>query len=458
MNFIFNNSFYMDWAVENQLLFQDPATPMMNGIVDLHHYVMFFLILVCIFVGIVLYSVYDLFILQYNPYSLLNQVNTGFEKSFFNTIKKEEDRNFINAIYWNSLWTKIASTNEAVYSKQFNIDNNNLSFIISTDSSKYSDKEFTIILVENSENNVLESTIIDNLSTDSSFITSLYLKSQGWTKTLPKNLLETSIKTLTENLGGNKLTLKSSKEAIAVFNTYHLNLYYWLHIYLNTRSGLYRFAHNTFIEVVWTLIPTLILICIGVPSFILLYAMDEIIEPDFVIKCIGHQWYWSYEIEYPEFIGVKSDNNLGILTIADSDNFKTLFFYNTFKDVYSTNSLSDLKWGYINFDSNLKVESELTVGTPRLLEVDNALIIPAKTHIDLLVTANDVLHCWTVPSFGLKLDAVPGRLNHANLFVEREGVFYGQCSEICGVNHGFMPIKVVAVNLKDFFKYVGTAN
>lgn len=181
-------------------------------------------------------------------------------------------------------------------------------------------------------------------------------------------------------------------------------------------------VHGTVIEIVWTIIPALILMVIAVPSFALLYSVDEVVDPSLTVKIVGHQWYWSYE--YSDYV-------------ADAEG----------ADMEEED-------GVLSFDSYMLPEDELTTGDLRLLEVDNRMVIPVDTHIRLVVTAADVLHCWTVPSFGVKMDACPGRLNQASLFVERPGVFYGQCSEICGVNHGFMPIAVEVVSMKDYLAWV----
>ena len=144
--------------------------------------------------------------------------------------------------------------------------------------------------------------------------------------------------------------------------------------------------------------------------------MDEIIDPALTIKVIGRQWYWGYEYsDYATFDG-KS----------------------------------------IEFDSYLVPEEELQTGDLRLLEVDNRVIVPVNTHVRVIVTAADVLHCWAVPSLGVKLDGVPGRLNQTSFLANREGVYYGNCSEICGVNHGFMPIVVEAVKLENYCAYIDT--
>lgn len=173
-------------------------------------------------------------------------------------------------------------------------------------------------------------------------------------------------------------------------------------------------VHGTFIETIWTITPAVILFFIGVPSIKLLYLMDEVIDPALTIKVVGHQWYWSYE--YSDY--------------ADQDGTT------------------------INFDSYMVSESDLELGDLRLLEVDNRLVVPVGVHTRLIIAAADVLHSWAVPSLGIKMDAVPGRLNQTSLLANREGVFYGQCSEICGANHAFMPIVVEAVSLNDYCNYI----
>ena len=170
-----------------------------------------------------------------------------------------------------------------------------------------------------------------------------------------------------------------------------------------------KIIHGTVIEVAWTVTPSLILMVIAVPSFALLYSMDEIVDPSITLKAIGHQWYWTYEL---------------------SD--------------YSTSDEES-----IVFDSYMIPEDDLTLGQLRLLEVDNRVVLPVQTHVRVIVTAADVL-----PSLGVKCDAVPGRLNQTSFFLQREGVFYGQCSEICGANHGFMPIVVEGVSLDEYVSWI----
>ena len=170
-------------------------------------------------------------------------------------------------------------------------------------------------------------------------------------------------------------------------------------------------SHNTFIEVIWTLVPCLILIVLAVPSFKVLYSQDEIPKADVTIKAIGYQWYWGYE--YP-------DEN-------------------------------------IIFDSYMIEEKDLKEGQPRLLSVDNEVYVPVNKVVKVMITANDVLHAWALPSFGVKRDAVPGRINETWFKADRVGTFYGQCSELCGIKHAFMPITVNVVSQEEYDKWLEKA-
>ena len=170
-------------------------------------------------------------------------------------------------------------------------------------------------------------------------------------------------------------------------------------------------SHNTFIEVIWTLVPCLILIVLAVPSFKVLYSQDEIPKADVTIKAIGYQWYWGYE--YP-------DEN-------------------------------------IIFDSYMIEEKDLKEGQPRLLSVDNEVYVPVNKVVKVMITANDVLHAWALPSFGVKRDAVPGRINETWFKADRTGTFYGQCSELCGIKHAFMPITVNVVTEEEYKQWLEKA-
>lgn len=159
------------------------------------------------------------------------------------------------------------------------------------------------------------------------------------------------------------------------------------------------------VETIWTILPAIILILIALPSLRILYIMDEINNPALTVKTMGHQWYWSYE-------------------------------YTDYED--------------LSFDSYIIPTQDLKPGELRLLEVDNRLVLPIDTTIRMLISSEDVLHSWAIPSLGLKTDAIPGRLNQTTLISTRPGLFYGQCSEICGSNHSFMPIVLELVPLKTF--------
>nr|QIJ59987.1 cytochrome c oxidase subunit II [Agrypnus sp. YD-2019] len=165
------------------------------------------------------------------------------------------------------------------------------------------------------------------------------------------------------------------------------------------------------IELIWTIAPAVTLIFIALPSLRLLYLLDEINFPSITVKAMGHQWYWSYE-------------------------------------------LSDFK--NIEFDSYMIPANEQKISDFRLLDVDNRLPLPYKTQIRILVSSTDVIHSWTIPSMGVKVDANPGRLNQTSIFMNRPGLYFGQCSEICGTNHSFMPIVIESISPTNFINWVKT--
>nr|QXT44663.1 cytochrome c oxidase subunit 2 [Anoplotermes sp. G17-067] len=163
------------------------------------------------------------------------------------------------------------------------------------------------------------------------------------------------------------------------------------------------------IETVWTIAPAIILVFIAMPSLRLLYLMDEIHNPVLTLKTVGHQWYWSYE--YSDFTKLE-------------------------------------------FDSYMVPQEDMQMDTFRLLDTDNRVVLPMNSPIRMIVTAADVLHSWTVPSLGVKSDATPGRLNQVSFSINRPGILYGQCSEICGANHSFMPITIESVSTNQFINWV----
>nr|YP_010602049.1 cytochrome c oxidase subunit II [Ocellarnaca fuscotessellata]WAM61678.1 cytochrome c oxidase subunit II [Ocellarnaca fuscotessellata] len=164
------------------------------------------------------------------------------------------------------------------------------------------------------------------------------------------------------------------------------------------------------IEIIWTILPAFTLIFIALPSLRLLYLLDESLDPMLTIKSVGHQWYWSYE-------------------------------YSDFQNM-------------LEFDSYMIPYNEMNTNEFRLLDVDNRTVLPMNTQIRMLITSADVIHSWTVPALGVKVDATPGRLNQISFFINRPGLFYGQCSEICGANHSFMPIVIESINMKTFISWL----
>nr|UYO79190.1 cytochrome c oxidase subunit II [Arctopsyche sp. XG-2022] len=187
-------------------------------------------------------------------------------------------------------------------------------------------------------------------------------------------------------------------------------LYLMISIWMNKLSN-FNLLENQNIELIWTTLPSLFLIMIAMPSLHLLYLMDESQYSNITLKIIGHQWYWSYE--YSDF-------------------------------------------NPIEFDSYMS--STLNHNSFRLLDTDNRIILPFNTQIRALITSSDTIHAWTIPTLGVKADALPGRLNQISMFINRPGLFFGQCSEICGTNHSFMPISMEIINMTNFIKWVKNFN
>nr|WGO57966.1 cytochrome c oxidase subunit II [Perisphaerus sp. 1 ZQW-2023b] len=182
---------------------------------------------------------------------------------------------------------------------------------------------------------------------------------------------------------------------------------YMIYILINNKFINRFLVEGQFIEMLWTMAPAIILIFIAIPSLRLLYLMDEINNPMMTLKTIGHQWYWSYE--YSDFLKTE-------------------------------------------FDSYMTTQNDLS--NFRLLDVDNRVILPMNTFIRVIISASDVLHSWTIPSLGIKADAIPGRLNQISFIITRPGLFFGQCSEICGMNHSFMPIVIESISINNFMKWI----
>ena len=171
-------------------------------------------------------------------------------------------------------------------------------------------------------------------------------------------------------------------------------------------------THNTMIEVIWTAVPVIILVWLFIPSYNLMVTNDRVEDADMTVKVIGHQWYWSYE--YPDH-------------------------------------------GNFTFDANMTFAEDLEDKSLRMMETDNHVVLPVGKKVRLLFTADDVLHSWGIPALGIKLDAVPGRLNETWVEITKPGMYYGFCSELCGVNHSYMPVAIEAVSEEEFNAWVGTA-
>nr|AAO85834.1 cytochrome c oxidase subunit II [Aphis healyi] len=186
-----------------------------------------------------------------------------------------------------------------------------------------------------------------------------------------------------------------------------MTITYMMLFIMNNKFINIKISENQMIEFIWTMTPPIILIFIAMPSLHLLYLMDEIKCPILTIKIFGHQWFWSYE--YSDFSNIEFESYM--LNELNKENF-------------------------------------------RLIEVDNKTILPFKFNIRLLISSDDVIHSWTIPSLAIKIDAIPGRMNQINLYMNRPGMYFGQCSEICGINHSFMPIQIESINLNKFMYWI----
>jgi cytochrome c oxidase subunit 2 len=205
--------------------------------------------------------------------------------------------------------------------------------------------------------------------------------------------------------------------------------------------------HNTFLEIVWTVVPALILMVIGIPSFSMLYAMDELRGPGLTYKVMGHQWYWFYDL----FINHKlKELNVGAPSfISGTLQAESHLRSYHMRGNYVTNISARQGVPYTH-PSGLDLEQDF-----RLLGATGQIALPCRLNIRVLVTSADVLHSWAVPALGIKMDACPGRLNSLWTNIKRSGTFFGQCSEICGVNHAFMPIYVRALNYNTYSAFIG---
>lgn len=330
---------YLDAPLHWQFGFQDPATAIMEGIINFHHDLFFFLVVILFFVLQLLTRCLYFF----SSYSYSNKIEQ-LKKNVF-------DLTWIKTIH---KYTKMMS----LFGLRLYVRNFDGKF------QKNLSKQMSQVEYERLYRGVR----------------------RGEAPELPSNSF--------------RIKLKSNTDTLDTKNVYAV-------------------THAPTLEIIWTVIPAIILVLIAIPSFSLLYTMDEVIDPLLTVKIIGHQWYWSYEfvnpVDYLEAVG----ENENVEVVAN-----------------------------VNFDSYMLPDDELILGQLRLLEVDNRLKLPIEINIRLLITSGDVLHSWAVPSLGVKLDACPGRMNQTVVFIKRPSVFYGQCSELCGINHGFMPIVVEGIDLQ----------
>lgn len=327
---------YADFALNKQLGFQDPATPIMEGIIDLHNYIVFFLCVICIFViWMMLCILYRFWFISF--------------KYLRPNLKSNKPKISLKLYFWSFFESNLNPFDKI---KAVSIFFRNLA-------------NFKFFFRQKFLNKLDNYYYRQNLKKYYQYL--LYLRI--------------------------------------------LNRRRFLDI-INETKGIH---HGVFLEIVWTVLPSFILIFIAVPSFILLYSIDEIIitPNSIVLKVIGNQWFWSYELSFPQ--------------------------------EYFNINLSNMENCTITYDSYMLTTDDLNIGQLRLLAVDKELFMPVHTHVKVLVTSRDVLHSWAIPSLGIKVDAVPGRLNACSAYIKRDGIFYGQCSEICGVNHAFMPIVIKTI-------------
>lgn len=344
----------MGWLLQMNLDY--PHSPVMKLIITLHQYVMFYVIEILI---IVLYFIYT-------------SINNSLTNELFIEHVKEESedsqytkRQRIKAVVGNYLSNFFKKTKLDIKYKKL-IENSIIYYFFEKD---YQIKKDTINIL-----NIL-------LGKIQSYII-IFFKKTKLDKILdPKHILL-------------KMDVPKQKK----LNNLLIVLWYYNNVYSRTRS----ITHNSYLELVWTIIPSIILCLIAIPSFVLIYASD--FNPpyiDLIVKVTGNQWFWHYEIYY-------NDKNY-------------------------------------NFDSYLIPSDSLKFGDLRLLEVDKPLYLPNNTHIKFIVTSSDVIHSFAVPALGIKVDAIPGRLNEVVTILPYKGTYYGQCSELCGINHGFMPINIKVI-------------
>lgn len=389
---------------------------------------------------------------------LLLKINKSFYKLLF--LYKEIDYLYFN-LYKSINYNSKESSNNIIYNYFINNKNINLNFI--NNSYDLLGRSYLIFNNENIKywkflNLTLEFALLINK--DLSFLEEVYLK-----KHFNKYLYYTRPKLYDFFFYNNVVYYLNNKN----INNITLN-----YIIINLRS-LYKdifltnqFKHSGIFEVIWAIFPTFVIICILIPSLILLYSFEDILSPKLSVKVIGNQWYWTYEfdnwIQYKQPSNdinniLLNGNKKNIASLKESlDNNEVDFLDNNLTSYFNNNSTNSNinKNIYVNyaFNSVIIPQDNLIFGTKRLLEVDNRLVLPTNVTIRFLITSADVLHAFAMPELGFKVDAVPGRLNQILVFINRPGIFYGQCSELCGANHAFMPIVIQSVLPETYLSYI----
>lgn len=228
---------------------------------------------------------------------------------------------------------------------------------------------------------------------------------------------------------------------ISVITVFVFLLLFWVMVRYNARANPNpsKASHNTVVEVIWTVVPILILLWIFFPSMKLLYLQDQIPEADIVIQATGHQWYWSYQ--YPDHGGIEFDSIMLPVEYWDDDRGPEV-------EAQRQAAIADI---------SAMLGGREIAEISRLLDTDTRVVVPVNKVVKVLVTASDVLHSWTIPAFGFKMDAVPGRFNETWFKATKLGTYYGQCSELCGIRHAFMPIVVEVVTEEEFEAWVARA-
>lgn len=396
---------YTTVNINNPYYFNEPASPFMRAIIDLHDYVFMFLVGVLIFVFYIVAV-----ILRNNSIMSLSQLKT------YNVFQ-----NFAHFFYYKLLsryFDLFLSNKHKIYLIAVEkLERRAIKPVKYEESNFYSNLSKTLVFVKDSYKNVLVnggalSYFINSEKTLSPKITVLL----GYFALVPFIFIWKYFVRFGSSYTQFFIFSRFKRYYEKVYERVDTNsLFYLSKLLYKTqlrRASIvsYKFTHHDTLETIWTLVPSVILLLIAIPSLLVLFALDEIGTPSITLKAVGHQWYWSYEVV------TTTVNEYG-------------------QEETSTSS----------FDSYMVPTAELEFGGHRNLQVDNVLRLPINTHIRLIVTSMDVLHSWAMPAFGVKIDCVPGRLNQSGMYIDRYGIFYGQCSEICGANHGFMPIVIEVV-------------